>query len=106
MVAVLYGKDQIVFPAVETPAEEGAAVIDRASRGTKIDALAAPARWRADIESSRRPIHHNLMPIRIHFVAMFGVKKETLIASAALPVHPLQASVCPSEGKFQCKRDP
>jgi hypothetical protein len=73
-----------VLPAVETPAEKRATIIDRASRSAEIHALAVRLGGEQEHRIPRCLIPHNAMPIRIHLVALFRVEKETLIASAAL----------------------
>jgi hypothetical protein len=84
IVPVLPGKDEIVLPAVETPAEEGAAIIDRASRSTEIHALTVRLGGEQKYRLPRRLIRRNAMPVRLHLVALFRVEEKTLITSAAL----------------------
>jgi hypothetical protein len=73
-----------VFPAVETPAEERATIIDRASRSAEIDALTVRLRGKQEYWIPRRLIRQNFVPVRLHCIALLRLKKETLIASAAL----------------------
>jgi len=73
-----------VLPAVETPAEEGATIIDRASRIAEIHALTVRLGGEQKYRIPRRLIRHNVMTVRIHLVALFRVEKKTLIASTAL----------------------
>ena len=40
IVPILSGEDEIVLPAIEAPAQQRAAIIDRASRSAKVHALA------------------------------------------------------------------
>jgi hypothetical protein len=72
-----------VLPAVETPAEEGAAIIDRASRSTEIHALTVLG-GEQEYRLPRRPIRHNAMPVRLHLVSLFRVEEKTLITPATL----------------------
>ena len=73
-----------MLPAVETPTEERAAIIDRASRGAEIHALTVRIGGKHEYRIPRRLICQNVMPIRLHIVALFRVKKQTLIAFATL----------------------
>ena len=73
-----------MLPAIETPAEEGAAIIDRASRSPEIHTLTVRLGREQEYWLPRRLIRHNAVAVRLHLVALFGVKKKTLIASTAL----------------------
>jgi hypothetical protein len=84
IVPVLSGKDEIVLAAVETPAQERATIIDRASRSAEINALTVCLGGEEEYRIPSRLIPHHAMPVRLHFVALFRVKKKTLIASATL----------------------
>ena len=84
IVPVLFGKDEIVLAAIESPAEEGAAVVDRASRSAEIDALAVRLGGEQENRIPRRAIGHHAMPVRLDFVAPFRVEKKALITFAAL----------------------
>ena len=83
IVPVLAGKDEVVLAAVEGAAEERAAIVDRASRSAKIDALTARQGGKQEDRFPRRPIRHHLMLVGIHCVAPFRMKEQTLIAVAA-----------------------
>jgi len=73
-----------VFPAIETPAEQGAVIVDRASRSAEIHALTVRLGGEQENRIPRRPIPHNAMPVRLDFVALLRVEKKTLITFAAL----------------------
>lgn len=73
-----------MLPAIETPAEERTAIIDRASRWAEIYAVTVRIGGKQEYRIPRRLIYQNVMSIRLHVVALFRVKKETLIAFATL----------------------
>ena len=73
-----------MLPAIETPAEKGAAIIDRASRRAQIHALTVRIGGKQEHRIPSRLIPRDAMPVRLYFVALFWVKKEALIASTAL----------------------
>ena len=73
-----------MLPAVEIPAEEGAAIVDRASRSPEIHALTVHLGGEQEYRLPCRLILHNAMPVRLHLVALFGVEEKTLITSTAL----------------------
>jgi hypothetical protein len=72
-----------VLPAIKTPAQEGATLIDRASGSAEIHALTVRLRGEQKHRIPRRT-RHNAMPVRLDFVSLFGVENKTLIASTAL----------------------
>ena len=73
-----------MLPAVETAAEKRATIIDRASRGTEIHALTVCLGGEQEYRIPRHLIRRNAMAVRLYIVALFRVKKETLIASTTL----------------------
>lgn len=73
-----------MLPAVETSAEQGAAIVDRASRRPEIHALTVRPGGEQEDRLPRRLIRHYAMQVRLHMVALFRVKEKTLIASTAL----------------------
>ena len=73
-----------MLAAVETPAQERATIIDRASRSAEIHALTVRLGCEQEDRIPSRLIRHNTMPVRLHFVAAFRVKKKSLVASATL----------------------
>jgi len=73
-----------VLPAIETPAEEGATIIDGASRSAEIHALTVPLGGEQKHRIPRRLIADNVMPVRLDFVALFRMEKKTLIATTTL----------------------
>lgn len=73
-----------MLPAVETPAEEGAAIIDRASRSSQIYTLTVRLGSEQEYRIPCLPIARYAMPIRIHLVTLLRVEEKTLITSTAL----------------------
>ena len=73
-----------MLPAIETPAKQGATIIDRASRSAEIHALTVRLGGEQEYRVPSRLIGHHVMPVRLHFVALFRVEKKTLITSTAL----------------------
>ena len=73
-----------MLPAVETPAEERAAIVDGASRWAEIYAVTVRIGGKQEYRVFRPRICQNLMAIRLDIVALFRVKKETLITFATL----------------------
>ena len=73
-----------MLPAVETPAQQRAPIIDRASRSTEIHALTVRLGGEQRYQIPRRQIRHHAMPIRLDFVSLFRVENKTLITPAAL----------------------
>ena len=73
-----------MLPAIETAAEEGATIIDSASRSAQIHALTVPLGGEQKYRIPRHLIPDNVMPVRLNFVALFRMEKKTLIASTAL----------------------
>jgi hypothetical protein len=73
-----------VLPAVETPAEERATIINRASRSAEIHALAVCLGGEQKYRIPGRRIGHNAMSVRLDFVSLFRVENKTLITSTAL----------------------
>ena len=73
-----------MLPAVETPAQQGAAIIDRASRSAQIHALTVRLGGEQKDPIPRPGIRHNAMPVRLDFVSLIRVQNKTLITSAAL----------------------
>ncbi len=73
------GKDEIVLPAGER-----AVIINRASRSAEVDVLTVRLGGEEEYKIPRRLIRHNAMPVRLHFVALLRLEKETLTAPTAL----------------------
>ena len=72
-----------MFPAIESPAQQWAAPVDRATCLPEIHARAVRPGGEKEQWIARRPIHHHPMPVRFHVVALFRMQKKTLIAGAA-----------------------
>jgi hypothetical protein len=84
IVPVLSGEDEIVLPAIETPAQERATIIDRAPRSAEIHALTVRLGSEQIYRIPSRQIRHNAMPVPRDFVSLFRVEHKTLITPAAL----------------------
>jgi len=72
-----------VLPAIEASAQEGTAIIDRASRSAEIHALTVRFSGEQKHRIPRRPIRNNAMPVQLDFVSPFRVENKTLITPAA-----------------------
>jgi hypothetical protein len=59
----LSGEDEVVLPAVETPAEDRATIIDRASGSAEIDAVTVLVGGEERHGIPRRPVRHDAMPV-------------------------------------------
>jgi hypothetical protein len=84
IVAVLSGEDEIVLAAIEAPAQDRAAIIDRASRSAKIHALTIRLGGQQKHWISCGPIRHNPMRVRLDFIPLFRMENQALITPAAL----------------------
>ena len=73
-----------MLPAIETPAQKGPAMIDRATGSAQIHALAVLLRGQQEnpVAGIRVSCHPNL--VRFHLVALPGMQKQRLFAPAAL----------------------
>ena len=75
VVAILTGKDEVVLAAVETAAEQRAAMVDCATLRTEIDAGAVLAGGE-DIEGFTSVlIGEDKMPVGLHIVPLFGMQQ-------------------------------
>jgi hypothetical protein len=73
-----------VLPAVETSTQQRPPIVDRASRGTKIDAVAIRFSGKQKNRISRHRIDNNAVTVRLDLISLFRVENKTLITSAAL----------------------
>lgn len=73
-----------MLPAIETPAEQRTAVVNRASRSALIHALTIGFGGKQKYWLSRRRIRKGTMPVLLHIVTLFGMQEEALITSTAL----------------------
>ena len=73
-----------MLAAIETAAQKGAAIVDRASRSAEIHALTVRFSGEQKYRIPRRRVRHDTMAVPLDFVSLFRVENKTLIAPAAL----------------------
>ncbi len=73
-----------MLSAVEAPAEQGAAIIKRAPRGTEINAMTIRVGGEQKHGIPRCLISQNAMAVGFHAIALLRVEKQGLTAPAAL----------------------
>jgi hypothetical protein len=82
VVSVLPREYEVVFPAVEAPAQEGAAIIDCAAVQSQVNTAATPVCGQAEDRIAGAAMAQNLELIGFHLVPFVRMKNKPLITRA------------------------